>query len=64
LAIANAGAQTVTIDEQGVITTDKTLPNKKVRIIGGGIYVTKDGGETWETGITGDGINANVITTG
>ena len=64
LAINNAGAQTVTIDEQGVITTDKALPNKKVRIIGGGIYVTKDGGETWETGITGDGINANVITTG
>lgn len=64
LAIANAGAQTVAIDEQGVVTTDKTLPNKKVRIIGGGIYVTKDGGETWETGITGDGINANVITTG
>lgn len=64
LAIANAGAQTVTIDEQGVVTTDKTLPNKKVRIIGGGIYITKDGGETWETGITGDGINANVITTG
>lgn len=64
LAINNAGAQTVTVDEQGVITTDKALPNKKVRIIGGGIYVTKDGGETWETGITGDGINANVITTG
>ena len=64
LAINNAGAQTVTIDEQGVITTDKALLNKKVRIIGGGIYVTKDGGETWETGITGDGVNANVITTG
>lgn len=64
LAISNAGAQTVTCDEQGIITTDKTSPNKKVRIIGGGIYVSQDGGETWRTGITGSGINADVITTG
>jgi hypothetical protein len=35
-----------------------------VRIIGGGVFLTNDGGSTWSTGITGDGINADTVTTG
>jgi len=35
-----------------------------VRIVSGGIFLSKDGGHTWRTGITGSGINANYITTG
>lgn len=64
LTIANAGAQTVSCDERGIITVDKSMPAKQVRIIGGGIFMTTDGGESWKTGLTGDGINASVITTG
>lgn len=64
LTIANAGAQTVSCDERGIITTDRDVTSKQVRMIGGGIFMTTDGGETWKTGLTGDGINASVITTG
>lgn len=64
LTIAQAGTQSVSMDERGVITIDQKNPAKQIRMIGGGLFVTKDGGETWRTGVTGDGINADVITTG
>ena len=35
-----------------------------VRIIAGGIFLSKDGGQSWQTGITGSGINASYLTTG
>jgi hypothetical protein len=35
-----------------------------VRIVSGGIFLSTDGGVTWNTGITGSGINANFLTTG
>lgn len=64
LTIAQAGTQSVSCDERGIITIDQKNPNKQIRMIGGGLFVSKDGGETWRTGITGDGINADVMTTG
>jgi hypothetical protein len=39
-------------------------PNEIVRIISGGIFLSDNGGMTWNTGITGSGINANYITSG
>jgi hypothetical protein len=35
-----------------------------IRLVSGGLFLSKDGGTTWSTGITGGGINANYITTG
>ena len=35
-----------------------------VRIVSGGIFLSVDGGITWNTGLTGKGINANYITSG
>jgi hypothetical protein len=39
-------------------------PNEMVRIISGGIYMTVDGGQTWKTGITGEGMNSSYLTAG
>ena len=35
-----------------------------VRLISGGLFLSVDGGITWNTGITGSGINATYITSG
>jgi hypothetical protein len=35
-----------------------------LRIISGGLFLSKDGGMTWTTGISASGINASCITTG
>lgn len=62
--ISNAGDESVVIDDQGITTTNLFDQSKAIRIISGGIFLTKDGGQTWSTGITGSGINANYLTTG
>lgn len=62
--ISNINNQSVEMGEQGIIITNNRLPNEIVRLASGGIFLTKDGGETWTTGITPNGINAKVITTG
>ena len=64
LAIIGAGHQTVSCDERGIIAVDDTTPSNQVRIIGGGVFLTEDGGASWTTGITGEGINADTITSG
>lgn len=64
LILQNAKDQSVIWDESGITTTSLTKPNEIVRIVSGGIMLSKDGGTTWSTGITGSGINANYITTG
>lgn len=64
IKIGNAQNQSVTLDERGIITQDLVNSNEIVRIVGGGIFCSTDGGNTWSTGITGNGINASLITTG
>ena len=64
LVLANARDQSVIIDDYGITTTNMVHPNEIVRIVSGGILITNNGGETWSTGITGNGINANYITSG
>ena len=64
IILENAKDQTVIWDETGITTMSPSRPNEIVRIVSGGIMLSKDGGETWTTGITGSGINANYITTG
>jgi hypothetical protein len=62
--LKNANNQSVTWDDKGIITTSLSNPAEIVRVVSGGIFVSNDGGNTWTTGITGNGINAKTITTG
>ena len=64
LIIANAKNQLVSWDDTGITITNSKNANEIVRLTSGGIVLTADGGQSWTTGITGSGINANVITAG
>lgn len=64
IAIKNVKNQTVGIDESGITITSADSPNNVLRLINGGLFVSQNGGESWETGISGEGINANMLTAG
>ena len=64
LILSNAHDQSVVWDETGITATSLSNPAELVRIVNGGIFLSTNGGITWETGITGRGINATQITTG
>ena len=64
LIIQNARNQSVTWDETGITISNYLNANEIVRLTSGGIALTTDGGRSWTTGITGNGINADVITAG
>lgn len=62
--ISNAKDESTVIDETGLTSTNLSDPSKVLRLVSGGLFLSKDGGLTWQTGITGSGINANYINTG
>ena len=64
IRLENAKDQSVVWDETGITTTSLSNPSEIVRIVSGGIFLSTDGGVTWNTGITGSGMNANFITAG
>ena len=64
LIIQNAKNQNVIWDDSGITISNSKNPNEIVKLTSGGIVLTADGGQSWTTGITGSGINANVITAG
>lgn len=64
LILQNIGQQTVTWDAQGITATSADEPSKKVRIVNRGVLVSKDGGQTWATGISADGVNTEMLTAG
>ena len=64
LIIKNAKDESVVWDETGITITNFLNPSNIVRLVSGGIVLSSDGGRTWTTGITGEGINASVVTTG
>lgn len=64
LRLENSKDQSVVWDETGITTTNLSRPNEIVRIVSGGIFLSTDGGATWNTGITAEGMNANFLTTG
>lgn len=64
LILSNARDQSIVWDETGITATSLSNPAELLRIVNGGIFLSVDGGITWETGITGRGINATQITTG
>jgi hypothetical protein len=64
IRLENAKDQTVVWDDTGITTTSLSKPNEIVRMISGGIFMSTDGGISWNTGLTGAGINATYITSG
>ena len=64
LTIQNSKDQSVIWDDTGITTTSASDPANVVRIVNGGIFLSTDGGITWNTGITGKGISASYITSG
>ena len=64
IILSNSNNESVIWDETGITTTSINKPNEMVRIVGGGIFLSKDFGTSWSTGITGSGINANFINAG
>lgn len=64
LIISNAKDQSVIWDETGITAISLSNPAEMLRIVSGGLFLSTDGGLTWTSGITGKGINANVITSG
>ena len=64
LILSNARDQSVIWDETGITTTSLRNPAEIVRIVSGGIFLSTDGGVSWNTGLTAKGINANYITSG
>lgn len=48
----------------GILMTNTINPNQQIKMIGSGLYCSNDGGITWTTGITGDGINAESVNAG
>lgn len=64
IALRNAKNQSVVWDESGVTITSTDSPNNILRLINGGLFLSKNGGETWETGVSAAGINANLLTAG
>lgn len=64
LVIQNANNQSVVWDETGITISNFVNANEIVRLTSRGIVLSSNGGKDWTTGITGDGINADVITAG
>ncbi|MEN2765687.1 phage tail protein [Ornithinibacillus xuwenensis] len=57
-------AQTELIFDNGIIARDKNDPNKIVLFNSAGIGISEDGGQTFNTAMTGEGVVADVITAG
>ena len=64
LILAGARDQSVVINDSGIELNNFFNASKITRIIAEGIFLSKDSGSTWTTGITADGINASVLTSG
>lgn len=62
ITLSNIKEQTVVWDDTGITISTPSDPNHIVRIVNQGIYMFD--GQTWNLGISGDGINANYINVG
>ena len=67
MAIKNAGDQTVIWDNRGITVTDSLNNARQLRLVSGAIMfrtLDENGDEVWKTGITPEGISADLITAG
>lgn len=62
--ITNDLDETAVWSKDGLIITDKFDASKKLKLSGGALLISNDGGITWTLSIDGSGINANKITAG
>ena len=62
--ISNATDQSVVWDSNGILVSSPKTPNSLIRIVNGGIYLSRDGGSNWSSAITGYGINADYLNAG
>ena len=62
--LSHAKDQSVVWDKNGITVTSASDAQNQLRIVNRGIIISNDGGETWNTAITGKGINATYISTG
>lgn len=65
LILSQSHNNTVIQDDTGITLTDYNTPKYKVRVVSRGIYLSRDGGATWNLGLSAEnGINAEQILTG
>jgi hypothetical protein len=69
LILANASDNSYVLDETGLSFQSLLNPNKKVRLLAEGLFLSnetdlKTGAPKWTTGVTAEGINASLLTAG
>lgn len=64
LVISFGRHNTITQGEDGITVFDSYNKKNIIKIMSGGIFLSSDNGVTWKTGITGKGINTNLLTAG
>lgn len=52
------------LNNSGFISQDRTNPNKQLKLNNGRFYISDDGGTTWKSVISGDGISPQYLTDG
>lgn len=48
----------------GIEVIDNRSSNNRVRVVGGGVFISSDGGVTWSNAISGNGINTKYLIAG
>ena len=62
--VYGAQNESVTMDNTGVTVVDNDNAARLVKLTSGGVFVSNDGGNTWNNAIRGDGINTELLTAG
>lgn len=62
--LSQSKTNSVIIDNSGIEVLNLDNYRERVRIVSGGIFVSDDGGVTWNSGITGAGINTAMLLAG
>jgi hypothetical protein len=64
LTLVNTDEDNITIDEQGQSGSDINNHAYQYKLTGEGLFFSKNGGQSWDTGVTPNGINASYIKVG
>ena len=64
LALMNPENKGVIWDRDGIRIIDRENTNKILKLTGGAMQISNDGGNTWAIAVNGNGINAGLVTTG
>ena len=65
LILSGSDNQSVNWDTgTGIEVIDNRSSNNRVRVVGGGVFISSDGGVTWSNAISGNGINTKYLIAG